>query len=280
MINLILAIASSALISILMRYGDDKIENNMGMFIVNYLVCALLSKAFMGGTPLIVTADGIGLAVGLGIVSGIMYLLNFVLLKQNIQKNGVVLSSIFMKLGVIIPTIMAILIFHEKSKLTQIIGVILALAAIVMIHFEKEDMNKARFKYLLVILLLASGFTDSLANVYDKLGNSDLKDHYLLFTFAAAAICAGILWVKQKEKMCRWDVIFGICIGVPNYFSARFLLGALHQIPAVIVYPVYSVLTIVTIIFAGVLIFGEKLSRKKVIAILMIFAALVLLNLS
>ena len=74
------------------------------------------------------------------------------------------------------------------------------------------------------------------------------------------------------------DVLFGLLLGVPNYLSARFLLKALSDIPAVITYPTYSVATIVVVSVAGVLLFKEKQSRRQKSAVVMILVSLVLLN--
>ena len=73
-------------------------------------------------------------------------------------------------------------------------------------------------------------------------------------------------------------LIFGILLGVPNYFSAKFLLKSLESVPAVIAFPTFSVGAIVIITFTGVLVFKEKLSRKQVIGTAGILLALVLLN--
>ena len=48
MLNLLLAIASSALVSISMRISEPKIKNNLAMLAVNYLVCCLLAGLFTG----------------------------------------------------------------------------------------------------------------------------------------------------------------------------------------------------------------------------------------
>ena len=85
--------------------------------------------------------------------------------------------------------------------------------------------------------------------------------------------------LKEGQKLCVWDALAGACIGIPNYFSSRFLLLALHHLPAVIVYPAYSVMTIVVISIVGAVLFKEKLGRKKLAAIALIVLALVLLNL-
>lgn len=278
MIYLWLAILSSALVSTTMRLSEGKIKNNMGMFFMNYLFCAVFARIFMGKQSLLPSADGISLTIGFGVLSGILFLANFLLLQHNIQKNGIVLSSTFMKLGVIIPTLMAIIIFHEQPKLLQILGILLAVAAIILIHFEKEDSATSRYKFLLLFLLLCSGITDSMANIYNKLGNSDLKDHYLVYTFIAAALFSLLLWFRERQKLCLWDVFFGACIAIPNYFSSRFLLLSLQKLPAIIVYPVYSVATIVVISMIGLIFFREKLSKKKLSAMGIIILALIMLN--
>lgn len=279
MLYLGLAIIASALVSMVMRLSEGKIKNNMGMFVVNYAVCSFLSLLFMNHPGFGKAEAGAGVAVGLGLFSGILFLTSFVLLQQNIRKNGVVLAATFMKLGVLIPTLMAIIIFREQPGFLQVSGIGLAIAAIIIIQFEKENVETSKYQFLLIVLLLVSGFTDSMANIYDKLGRIELKDHYLLFTFLAAGVCAFLLWLKEGRKLCVWDVLAGACIGIPNYFSSRFLLLALHHLPAVIVYPAYSVMTIVVISIVGAVLFKEKLSRKKLAAIALIFLALILLNL-
>lgn len=279
MLYLLLAIVSSAAISILMRLSGKYIRNNMAMFMANYGACLCLARLFMGGTPLFTRESGIWLAVLLGVGSGILYLGGFFLLEQNMRKNGVVLSATFMKLGVLVPTILAMLVFQERPTLVQILGIGIAVAAIILIHFEKEGLSQGSKKVWLIFLLLVSGFSDSMANLYDKTGAPGLKEHYLFYTFLAALLLSLALAVGKKKRITSLDLLFGLLIGIPNYFSARFLLLALGQVPAVVVYPVYSVATIVLISLAGFLGFQEKCSRRKGLALLLILVSLLLLNL-
>ena len=91
-----------------MRYGENKTQNKVGMFIANYAVCAVLSRIFMGQKPFFSHADGWVTVALFGAISGILYLASFVLLQKNISKNGLSTSAVFMKLGVLVPTVMAI----------------------------------------------------------------------------------------------------------------------------------------------------------------------------
>ena len=84
--------------------------------------------------------------------------------------------------------------------------------------------------------------------------------------------------LAKHERIGRQELLDGILVGIPNYFSTRFLLLALGSLPAVIVYPAVSVGTIVLVSLAGFLLFGESLSRIKLLAMGIILLALVLLN--
>lgn len=278
MLYLLLAIASSAMVSICMRLSEKHIKTEMGMFMANYAACVLLSFLFMNkGIDYLAKASLVPM-VGLGVISGVLYLVSFLFLKFNMKHNGIVMASTFMKLGVLIPTIMAIVIFREVPKVTQIMGITLSVIAIIMLHFEKEALKEGNKKSWLLLLLVLSGFTDSMANIYEKMGSASVKDGYLLITFATAFLLTVYFTLTGKEKVSGKDLLFGLLIGIPNYFSARFLLLALEEVAAVLVYPTYSVATMITITLAGVFLFKEKISKKKVCALGFIVVALCLLN--
>lgn len=279
MFYLLLAIASSTLISILMRLSNKHVRNDMAMFLANYSICLVLARLFIGGQALLPDVPGSGLAIGLGLVSGVLYLLSFMLMQQNMQKNGIVLSSTFMKLGVLVPTLMAIFLFHEQPGLSQTLGLLLALVAIVMIHFEKESLQQGQQKLWLILLLLLSGLSDAMTNIYDKTAVSPLGEHFLFYTFFAALLTTLAWLLCKRQKIYGKDLLFGLLIGVPNYFSSRFLLLALDSVPAVVAYPVYSAATLILISLSGLLLFKEQLSRRKAIALGIVIISLVLLNL-
>ena len=277
MIYLLLAIATSAMVSIVMRTSEKYIKNNISMLCVNYLMCVILANYYTGIGRISFGEKGMQTAVFLGIFSGFLYLFSFVFLQLNIRKNGVVLSATFMKLGVLVPTLMSVIFFKERLELLQLIGFCIALFAIVLINFEKGQQS-ASFKMGLVILLLGGGSADAMSKVFEQLGNVKYEDYFLYFTFISAFVLCVIFAVFKKQRLHITDIIFGLLLGIPNYLSARFLLKALSSVPAVITYPTYSVATIVVVSIAGVVFFKEKLSKKQKSAIAIILVSLVLLN--
>lgn len=277
MLYLILAIASSALVSIFIRLSENYVKNNISMLCMNYMMCLLLAVGYTGMDKVFETGEGFGTAIGLGVVNGILFLASFVLLQINVRRNGVVLSATFMKLGVLVPTLLSVIAFREKPEVQQVIGFLVALLAIVLINFEKGQ-GEAGFKIGLLLLLLGGGSGDAMAKIYDEVGAAQFEEQFLCFTFASALVLCVILAIKKQQKFTKTDILFGLLVGIPNYFSARFLLKAVGEVPAVVAYPTYSVATIVVISLVGMLCFKEKITKRQQVAIGIILVALVLLN--
>ena len=278
MINLLLAIVSSALVSVVMRTSEKYVKGNHGMLAVNYCLCTIMAAIYSGVGNLLPDIDGIGFTLGLGIGTGALYLAGLLLVQLNIRKNGVVLTAIFQKLGLLVQVLLCIVVFKEQPQLAQLIGILLSLLAVVLINLEKGQ-TAVSFKLGLFLLLLNSGLCDGMSKIHEELGNHFLSEHFLLYTFGAALVFCALLMVVKKERFGWKDAGFGILLGVPNYFSAKFLLKALDDIAAVVVFPTYSVATVVLISLAGLVLFKEKLGKKQWIGLGLILAALALLNL-
>lgn len=278
MAYLILAILASSLVSVVMRLTKTRVKNETSLLAVNYLTCILIAGSYAGFEHIVPQGAGSAWPVGLGAVTGALYLLGFVLLQWNVGKNGVVLSSTFMKLGLLVPIVCSILFLGEMPTAVQALGFALAVAAVLLIN-GGGDKTDARARGTLVLLLLSCGTGDFMSKVYEVLGPREFSDQFLLFTFLSAFALCLILMLRKREKPGLAELFWGVLLGLPNYFSARFILGALGQgVPAVIVYPTFSVATMVVLTAAGVTCFGEKLRRREWLGMGIILAALVLLN--
>lgn len=272
---LILAFCSSALVSIVMRLSDGKTKGGLGMLAVNYAMCTVMAALETTG-GLFPADPGLGTALGLGVVNGIFYLTGFVLMRVSVSRNGVVLTSTFMKLGLLVTMVISILFFGEMPTAVQAVGFALAVGAIVMIRAKGE--GKERFGWLLPVLMVCGGLCDGMSKVFEELGSSALSGQFLFYTFAVAFLLCSALAARKKALPGKWELLFGILIGVPNYYSCRFLLWSLRTVPGVIAYPVYSVAGILVVTVAGVVLFREKLEKRQWAALGVILAALVLLN--
>lgn len=275
MFYLILAFCSSALVSIIMRLSDGRTSRALGMLSVNYVVCTVLAAAEAGFAQLLPQMPGIGQTLALGAVNGVFYLGGFVLFRANVSRSGVVLSSTFMKLGLLVTMVISIVFFGEQPGAVQLLGFALAVAAIVLINYRG---GAGQFNPWLLVLMLTGGLCDGMSKIYEEVGNADLSGQFLFYTFLVALVLCLSLAMAKKQMPGRWEWIYGALIGVPNYYSCKFLLWSLASVPGVIAYPVYSVAGILLVTLAGVALFKERLEKRQWIALGMILLALVLLN--
>ena len=280
MFNLLLAIFCSSMVQIIMRLSTNRVKNNFSMLTSCYVVCSAIAACYTGlGNLLCLDVPGFGTSVGLGFVQGLLYLAAFILLQLNVKRNGVVLSASFMKLGLLVPMAVSIFLFGEKPGTLHIVGFVLAIDSIILINYEPKGTSQASFKIGLISLLLIGGLGDTMAKLYQEWGTTDLSAQFLFYTFASALILSLVLVIWNKERPGKMELLFGVLVSFPNYFSSKFLLKALDQLDAVIVYPCYNVATIFLATMAGLWLFHERLKKRQWIAIGIIIVALVLLNL-
>lgn len=277
MLFLILAILGGSMLSIMMRMSEGRAKSKISMLAVNYAACMLLCGIYMG-FDLSVSAEGSGVALGLGMITGVFYVVALLLMQLNIRKNGVILPSVFSRLGgLMVPLAAAICFFGESPSLMQIIGAIIACLAIVAISTGGNKASVSSFLPL-IALLLTDGMASAMSTVYEKLGSSALGTQFLFYTFATAfLICLGLI-LKNKEGLGWPEVLFGLSIGIPNFYASRCLLQALETVPAVIAYPTRDVACIMVVSLAGILLFREHLQKRQWMAVGAILIAVVLLN--
>ena len=238
----------------------------------------MLAWADTGFAPLLPAGPGLSTAVILGLLDGFLFLAGFVLLQWSIHRNGVVLSATFQKLGLLVSMVVSVACFGERPAPWHWFAFVVALAAIVLMN-RRSCGEKAGSMVGLLPLLLSCGGCDVMSKVFEVYGNANLSGHFLLYTFLTALGLCVILMVSNRQGLPgKYEWIFGLIVGIPNYFAAKFLLASLVHLPAVIVYPVYSVATLLAVTFAGVVLFRERLEKRQWFAMGMILLSLVLLN--
>ena len=276
MIYLILGIIFSYSMSMVMRSAAKYTVNPMAMYMSNYFVCILFALFFTGKPDF--TIEGMSVPFMYGAVSGALYLVSLAAYDRSLKINGLGMSAVFNKLGIIFPALMAVAVFKEKTEAVQIAGFVLAVTAIVIMYCDKNSMQQIGSRRMLVYLLFAAGICDSMANIYTKTGIPELKNYFLLFNFIFAFLFSTVSLFLRKKKFSICDLGIGALIGIPNYLSSRCVLYALSEMSAVVVYPVYNVSVLFLLIVTGVLFFKETMTLKKGISLCMVCAALVMLN--
>lgn len=278
MIYLLLAILSSSLFSLCTRLSSHKVSSQSAMLASNYLTCLMIAGSQTGFGNLFPHHSALSQTLAMGAGHGLFYMVTFLLMQSSIRRNGVVLSATFMKLGLLVPMTASVFLFGEKPSPLQLMGFLLAVAAIILINSGGSH-SSIQFRAGLFLLLLIAGCTDTMSKIFEVWGTPALSPQFLLYTFLTALLLGIGTMLAKGERPGKYELFFGVLVGIPNYFSAKFLLDALVHLPAVITYPSCNVATILVVTLAGILFFREKLTRRQFFAIGIILVSLALLNL-
>lgn len=279
MFFLLLAMMASSVLAIVLRYLNTGYA--YGVYFINYVTCAVLAFATLEGKTL---WTGDPTPLWLGAVAGFFYLSSLAAYGYSIHKNGAILSSMFTRLGVLVPIFLSILLFHERPTLAQGLGVGLAVLAAVVMNglpqkHQRSPGGKTIYPLALALALLLNGASDSMSKIFTQLGRRQDDGLFVFYIFLFAGLFTLALLLKERRPFTRRELLFGVLVGVPNFFSSRLLLAALTELPAFLVYPSYSVGVILIVSLVSFFLFRERLGRRQLGAVGMILASLVLLNL-
>ncbi len=246
--------------------------NNLSAIVVNYFVCFSMGSLVNGGIPIdqnVVSKSWFYYGLGLGV----LFIIMFNLFAITLQKIGVMLSTIFQKMSLVIPIIVAMILFGESVTLIRWIGILLALASIILVSFPSGNFESDKLKkywYLPILVFFGSGTIESILVYVDRQGiapNGDIG--FVSFLFLIAGIIGlFVIGFKHKMKIHRQDVIAGIVLGIPNFFTIYWLLLAISKgVPASIVFPFLNVGVILGSSIIGYFFFKESITKLKILGI-------------
>jgi drug/metabolite transporter (DMT)-like permease len=152
-----------------------------------------------------------------------------------------------------------------------------------MINISPREINSTKsINKTIILLFLIVGFAEFSNKLFEIYGGSDYKAVFLFVVFFTAfwvSLFFTLKGVKKGRKVTKTDILTGLMVGIPNMFASYFLIESFNYYKASVVFPTVSSGTILLINAGGFFIFGERLKRKHIFAVLMIIAAIVLMNL-
>jgi drug/metabolite transporter (DMT)-like permease len=288
MIYLVLTIIVNVAIFLSFRSYTKLGINTFNAIVFNYLVCVLTGLIFIGKELpnhfTIFSETWILFPIGLGI----LFVLSFYIIALTTQNFNITVAAISSKMSMVIPVIFSLYIFKlDVSRFNTInfIGLLMALASIVLCSIKSEDKKiRTRSKYLFLIpilVFLATGAIDTSLNYINAfLIHSSQKSIMPIFIFAAAFFGGLIVIIFRKSHIKTKDILGGIYLGIPNYFSIYFLLQTLSYFKnnGAVVYPILNVGIIVISSMSAFLIFRERLNKSNITGMIFAITAIFLIS--
>lgn len=279
MIYLFLTIFCSTSIALILKQNDVKKGEPLVLLSANYFVCAIISLVYV----LNININFNYSLVLFGIMLGALFVLAFFAFAKAVSLAGTALATVSSRLSVIVPIIFTILIYNEIPSVFQITGIVLALFTIYLFYLSIKNNNNNKkndtLKYLYLIgVLVGIGINDFCMKVFREIYTEVDKPLFLLSIFGSAFVYSFIFILLKKLRIDRKTVVSGLILGIPNVYSTYFLIGALSQLPAILVYPVINIGIIIFTAVLAAMIFKEKLNRYSLFSLFVGIIAIIFLS--
>jgi drug/metabolite transporter (DMT)-like permease len=218
---------------------------------------------------------------------GALFVSIFFVMAMTAQKNGVSVTSIAGKMSVVVPVIFGVILYNESVTFLKLVGIIIALVAVYLSSVKEQKSEKNGALLLPILLFIGSGTIDTLLKYIQE--NYVADEDVSIFSgslFGIAAIFAFfILVIKTVKKRTAFglkNILAGIILGVPNYYSIIFLIKALQNknFESSTLFTINNVAIVVVSTLVGLLFFKEKFSTKNKIGVAMAILGIVLVTIA
>ena len=276
MLDLILCVIANILVVVCFKMFFLKGVDSFIAIVVNYWVCLVLGSLFVGHIP-IITYGHETEWVPYGIALGLLFIIGFNIAALSVKYTGITITSVMQKMSLLISSVFAIVFFMESTGIFKIGGIALSVLAILLINATSGSDGKKftlgpYFIYPAVTLLFSAAIEIILYYVQVTELSLNADAELTTFGFSVAAVIGivivGYLFISGKRKFQWKDVIGGIALGLPNFFSIYLILVLLQKgFEGSVVFPVLNISVMVATAVVGVLAFGERLKTINFVGI-------------
>lgn len=269
MMYLVLSILISSLLFVVFKLFDVFKINTLQAIVVNYAIALSFGLVTSNTSVSIIEIPKQPWFLG-AFCLGFLFISIFNIMGITAQRNGLSVASVAGKMSVVIPIIFGIIVYNEGVGFVKVIGISTALVA-VYLSSAKSDVNPVKFKNLLfpLLLFIGSGILDTGLKYVETTSVSAGEEPMFLATIFGCAFVLGVFVVITQmingKFLFHWkNILGGIVLGVPNYYSMEFLLKAFKtDIDSSTLFTINNVgVVILTTVFA-LAFFKEKLIKKN-----------------
>ena len=269
MISLTLTILFTVSLFIFFKEFDKRNINTHQAITFNYFTAAVLAT-LLYNNPLFLTEIINVSWVYHTIALGMFFVVMFNVMAKTTQKLGISIASIASKMSLVIPVIAA-LFFQRNLELSMYnyFGIFLALIAI-FLTFKKKQETKKSIK-IAIILFFGAGILDSFLDYIREKYLESINDFniFIILVFTIAFLTGFVLIIFKRNKITVRNIIAGILLGIPNYFSIYFVLLSLDSLGGAIVFPVLNIGVVLISTIFSYLIYKENLNKENWLGIIL-----------
>lgn len=266
------------------RFNVDILQT----IVVNYWVCVITGSFYQGQFP--VTAESFSqqwfpwaLGLGAGFIS-VFYLMAYCT-----RKDGITATTVTNKLSLVIPVFVSIFLYREGCGLLKLAGIALSFPAIYMtVKQPQANGTKTGNLLWLVVLFFLSGALDTTVKFaeHSYLHTPALQASFTSHIFAVAGILGTVVVALKSiagKTTLQWkSLVFGILLGIPNYFSIYLFIRMLNSpfLPSSASIPANNIGIVVVSTIVAIFFFKEKVTLMRVIGLSLSIVSILLIAFS
>lgn len=285
MIYLIFSVIASTLIFVIFKLFARFEVNTLQAIVVNYItacICGLIgfkSSLVLSEIP---QFEWFYYTLALGS----LFIIVFNLMAITTQRSGLSVVSVATKMSVVIPVVFGLLYYKDSLNFLKGLGIVLALAAVYLASVKSKQGIVIKRSNLIfpVLVFLGSGIIDTSIKFLEEAFVAEDDIPLFSATVFAAAGTLGMVYLvfKGGQKVKLKNLIGGIALGIPNYFSIYFLVKALRSgvFDSSGIFTVNNVAIVMLSTLVGIVVFKEKLLPKNWIGILLAVLSIILVALA
>ena len=219
--------------------------------------------------------------VGIGLITGALYVNNYYLSTAVIRRIGLGLSAATITLSMIVPVLVSIA--FGDPWLDKSAGLAIALLALPLVAVSSDQGSPtkpvkgvARGAWV-IGLFLAAGAENTFFKVSREIGGEGFESLFLPALFGAAAVAASPPVLLMRSKFRLGDVVRGVTLGLCNIVGNYAMALAVQTLNGPVVFPLKSTLVVLITAFLGWRLWRERLSPMALFGIGLTLLATVML---
>ncbi len=254
--------------------------------VINYFTCAVVGNLLIDHT-IVEQAVWTKPWFGFTAILGCLFIGTFYAIAQTTQRSGISISMVAAKLSVAVPVIFAVALYHEPVNGVKVTGILLSMVAVYLVSRQSGERTQGSLKlwYLPLIVFAGSGCIDTLLHYVEKNYIPPSDAATIICTVFSVAFLVGSAWLVVAHP-AKWvqalpkNLLWGIMLGLPNYFCMYFLVKTLENFHGSYIFPINNIAIVIVSAALGVAVFKEPLSVQSKAGLAIALVSILLISLS
>lgn len=285
MLYLLLSIFFNAILFVIIKSFSKFNINALQALVANYLTAFLVGLFFLNSQKIDSQILQKNWIFG-SVILGFIFIGTFYATTIASQRNGLSTASVASKMSIVIPILSGVFLFQEVLNSIKISGIILALIAVYFTSKKEKGEIQASGNLLYPALVFVGAGTIDASLKY-------LQSHFVpenevgifstltfLCAFFVGLSIISFQVIVNKTKIYGRNIIGGIVLGIPNFFSLYYLVKMLEAkaFQSATLFTIHNIAIVILTSIVGVLFFKERLNRRNIFGILLALFAILLVT--